>query len=82
VFSARKVDSDAFPKGGEKMNNDHNEPEVIARQMIASHGPRAPDIAVEHLNECIDQGNKQGRDYWVQVFYQIHRLRRGPGPNW
>lgn len=56
--------------------------ETVARQMIAVHGPRAPVAAGERLNDCIDRGDKQGRDFWVQVFYQIHRLQRGPGPNW
>jgi hypothetical protein len=64
------------------MKSVHNECEKIAFQMILSHGPRAPDAAMERLNECIDRGDKNGRDHWAQVFYQIHRLQRGPGPNW
>ena len=58
------------------MNDINDKPETIARQMILAHGPRAPVAAAERLNECIDQGDKHGRDYWVQVVYEIHRLQR------
>jgi hypothetical protein len=54
----------------------YDDPKTVARQMIATYGSRAPITAGERLNECLDQGDKYGRDYWVQVVYQVHRLQR------
>jgi hypothetical protein len=56
---------------------EHAEIQTIARQMVTDYGPRAPIVAADRLNECIDRGDKYGRDDWVQVVYQIHRLLRG-----
>ena len=62
------------------MNGFHVVAEALARQMIADHGHRASLVAAERLNECLDRGDKSGRDHWVQVVYEIHRLLEGFRP--
>ena len=55
--------------------------ETVARQMVADHGPSAAVAAAERLNQCIDQGDRFGRDDWAQVVYVIHRLGQGLRPD-
>ena len=62
------------------MEKGYAEFEEVARQMIAAHGARAPIVAAERLNECLDRGDQYGRDDWVQVVYEIRRLQRGMRP--
>ena len=62
------------------MDNFHVEAEALARQMIADYGHCASIVAAERLNECLDQGDKSGRDHWVQVVYEINRLLEGFRP--
>jgi hypothetical protein len=63
-----------------KVAKDWGEIEAAARQMVADYGPRAPIAAAERLNECLDRGDRYGRDDWVQVVYVIHRLQQGVHP--
>jgi hypothetical protein len=62
---------------GQKVPKEPAEIDAIARQMVTDHGVHAPIIATERLNECMDQGDKYGRDDWAQVVSQVHRLLRG-----
>ena len=62
------------------MEKSYAEFEAIARQMIAAHGARAPIVAAERLNECLDRGDQHGRDDWVQVISEIYQLQRGMRP--
>ncbi len=55
------------------------EVERLAREMIATHGPRAARMATERLNEMIDRNNIPGRDVWACVVHAIHE-RQGSGP--
>jgi hypothetical protein len=57
------------------------EVERLAREMIATHGPRAARAAAERLNEMIDRNNIPGRDVWACVVQAIH-ARQGSGPAW
>jgi hypothetical protein len=66
---------------GAKVPKGHDEIEAIARQLVTDHGSRAPIVASEQLNECIDRGDQCGRDDWVQVVYVIHRLQQGMRPD-
>jgi len=47
-----------------------------ARDLIEQHGVRAAYIAVERLNQSIDQADQIGRDFWVQVVHAIHEHQR------
>lgn len=47
-----------------------------ARDLIEQHGIRAAYIAVERLNQSIDQGDRNGRDFWAQVVQAIHEYQR------
>ena len=55
--------------------------ERIARDMIERHGRRAPQVAIERLNDMIDRNNTRGRDIWACVVHLIHE-RQGSGPAW
>jgi len=44
----------------------------LARSLIEEHGPRAVLVAVERLNQSIDERDIPGRDFWAQVVHAIH----------
>ena len=44
----------------------------LARKLIEEHGTRAVLVAVERLNQSIDERDIQSRDFWAQVVYAIH----------
>ena len=51
-----------------------------ARELIEQQGRRAVHIAVEQLNQSIDQGDMSARDFWAQVVHAIHEYERlAPG---
>ena len=43
-----------------------------ARSLIEEHGTRAVLVAVERLNQSIDERDIHSRDYWAQVVHAIH----------
>ena len=47
-----------------------------ARKLIEKHGPRAVRIAVERLNQSIDERDHPARDFWAQVVHAIHEYER------
>jgi len=47
-----------------------------ARKLIEEHGPRAVHIAVERLNQSIDERDHSARDFWAQVVHAIHECQR------
>jgi hypothetical protein len=47
-----------------------------ARKLIEEHGPRAVHIAVERLNQSIDERDHPARDFWAQVVHAIHEYQR------
>jgi len=47
-----------------------------ARKLIEEHGPRAVRIAVERLNQSIDERDHPARDFWAQVVHAIHQYQR------
>jgi hypothetical protein len=48
----------------------------LASTMIEQHGTRAVYIAVERLNQSIDERDRLGRDFWAQVVHAIHEYQR------
>jgi hypothetical protein len=44
----------------------------LARSLIEEHGTRAVLVAVERLNQSIDERDIQSRDFWAQVVHAIH----------
>ena len=46
--------------------------EQLARSLIEDHGTRAVHIAVDRLNQSIDERDLLGRDFWAQVVHAIH----------
>ena len=44
----------------------------LARSLIEEHGARAVLVAVERLNQSIDERDIQSRDFWAQVVHAIH----------
>ena len=48
----------------------------LARKLIEQHGPRAVHIAVERLNQSIDERDHSARDFWAQVVHAIHECQR------
>ena len=44
----------------------------LARKLIEQHGTRAVYIAVERLNQSIDERDHPARDFWAQVVHAIH----------
>jgi hypothetical protein len=44
----------------------------LARSLIAEHGTRAVRVAVERLNQSIDERDIHSRDFWAQVVHAIH----------
>ena len=48
----------------------------LARKLIEQHGPRAVHIAVERLNQSIDERDHPARDFWAQVVHAIHEYER------
>jgi hypothetical protein len=47
----------------------------LARKLIEQHGPGAVHIAVERLNQCIDERDHPARDFWAQVVHAIHECQ-------
>jgi hypothetical protein len=47
-----------------------------ARELIEQHGTGAVYAAVERLNQSIDTGDRNGRDFWAQVVRAIHEYQR------
>jgi len=53
-----------------------------ARKLIEQHSTRAVYIAVERLNQSIDERDHPARDFWAQVVHAIHEYQRlGHGSN-
>jgi len=50
--------------------------EEIARKLIEQHGMRAVYIAIERLNQSIDERDHPARDFWAQVVHAIHEYQR------
>jgi hypothetical protein len=50
--------------------------EELARGLIEEHGNRAVHVAVERLNQCIDERDLYSRDFWAQVVHAIHEHQR------
>ena len=50
--------------------------EQLARSLIEDHGIRAVYIAVERLNQSIDERDLLGRDFWAQVVHVVHEHQR------
>ena len=48
----------------------------LARKLIEQHGSRAVHIAVERLNQSIDERDYPARDFWAQVVHAIHEYER------
>jgi hypothetical protein len=48
-----------------------------ARKLIEQHGTRAVHVAVEQLNQSIDERDHPARDFWAQVVHAIHEFE-GP----
>jgi len=48
----------------------------LAHKLIEQHGPRAVHIAVERLNQSIDERDHSARDFWAQVVHAIHECQR------
>ena len=73
-----------MPKGDKVMNGFCVNIEILAHQMISKHGPRASIVAGSEAIGCIDRDGKNGRDYWMQVYYEIRILQREKGlpSNW
>ena len=46
--------------------------DALARSLIEEHGIRAVGVAVERLNQSIDERDVHGRDLWAQVVHAIH----------
>ena len=44
----------------------------LARSLIEEHGTRAARVAVERLNQSIDERDIHSRDFWAQVVHAIH----------
>ena len=44
----------------------------LARSLIEEHGTRALRVAVERLNQSIDERDIHSRDFWAQVVHAIH----------
>jgi hypothetical protein len=44
----------------------------LARSLIEEHGTRAAHVAVERLNQSIDERDVDNRDFWAQVVHAIH----------
>jgi hypothetical protein len=47
-----------------------------ACKLVEQHGKGAAYMAVERLNESIDQGDRLRRDFWAQVVHAIHEYQR------
>ena len=48
----------------------------LARNLIEEHGTRAVLVAVERLNQSIDERDIHSRDFWAQVVHAIHEHQR------
>jgi hypothetical protein len=48
----------------------------LARNLIEQHGTRAVYIAIERLNQSIDERDHPARDFWAQVVHAIHEYQR------
>jgi hypothetical protein len=48
----------------------------LARKLIEQHGTSAVYIAVERLNQSIDERDHPARDFWAQVVHAIHEYQR------
>jgi len=47
----------------------------LARKLIEQHGTRAVYMAVERLNQSIDERDYPARDCWAQVVRAIHEYQ-------
>ena len=55
--------------------------EELAHRLIEEHGSRAVHVAIERLNQSIDERDQPARDFWAQVVHAIHEYERlAPGP--
>jgi hypothetical protein len=50
--------------------------EETARKLIEQHGTRAVYIAIERLDQSIDERDHPARDFWAQVVHAIHEDQR------
>ena len=50
--------------------------ETAARELIESHRDQAVLVAIDRLNDSIDQGDRRSRDFWAQVVHLIHDHQR------
>jgi hypothetical protein len=48
----------------------------LARKLIEEHSSRAAHIAVERLNQSIDERDYPARDFWAQVVHAIHEYQK------
>ena len=46
--------------------------EELAHRLIEEHGSRAVHVAIERLNQSIDERDIHSRDFWAQVVHAIH----------
>jgi len=44
----------------------------LARSLVKEHGTRAVLVAIERLNQSIDERDIQRRDLWARVVHAIH----------
>lgn len=49
---------------------------TVARMMIENHGLKAQAVALEHVSEMRQLGDKGGLDRWNQIHAAICELRR------
>ena len=52
----------------------------LARKLIEQHGIRAVHVAVERLNQSIDERDHPARDFWAQVVHAIHEFEGSKSP--
>jgi len=43
-----------------------------ARRLLVQFGDRAVHVAIERLNDSIDQEDRANRNFWAQVVHAIH----------
>ena len=55
--------------------------DALARKLIEEHSTRAAYIAVERLNQSIDERDHVARDFWAQVVHAIHEYQRAGKPS-
>lgn len=57
------------------------EVDEAARALIEQHGSGAAYVAVERLNQSIDERDQTTRDFWAQVVHFIHEYQRSVALN-